>query len=434
MNYSSLNSNSSKVSFLEAVKKGLAPDRGLYFPEKLPTLSAEFISQISSMSNHELAFHAIHPFIGKDLTEKELKTIIEDTLCFEFPVVPLTNSIASLELFHGPTLAFKDVGARFMARCLAYANQKENGEKLTILVATSGDTGGAVADGFYEVEGIEVVILYPKGKVSEVQEKQLTTLGKNITALEVAGSFDDCQDMVKTAFIDVELTQHINLTSANSINIARWLAQMFYYFIAYKNRPHPEKELVISVPSGNFGNLCAGIMAQQMGLPIKHFIASTNSNATIPNYLETGNYEPQQSIPTISNAMDVSDPSNFIRIQKIFNNDFYKLKKFVSSYSFSDAKTKKALRELYKNTHYIADPHGAVGYLGLQEYFKEVDETNYQGIFLETAHPIKFAPTGEGTLKLTLALPSPIEDLMKKPKLSIPLKDYKALKKFLLER
>lgn len=434
MNYSSLNYNSSTVSFLEAVKKGLAPDRGLYFPEKLPTLSAEFISQISSMSNHELAFHAIHPFIGEDLTEKELKTIIEDTLCFEFPVVPLTNSIASLELFHGPTLAFKDVGARFMARCLAYANQKEKGEKLTILVATSGDTGGAVADGFYEVEGIDVVILYPKGKVSEVQEKQLTTLGKNITALEVAGSFDDCQDMVKTAFIDEELTQHINLTSANSINIARWLAQMFYYFIAYKNRPHPEKELVISVPSGNFGNLCAGIMAQQMGLPIKHFIASTNSNATIPNYLETGNYEPQQSIPTISNAMDVSDPSNFIRIQKIFNNDFYKLKKFVSSYSLSDTKTKKALRELYKNTHYIADPHGAVGYLGLQEYFKEVDETNHQGIFLETAHPIKFAPTVEGTLKLKLDLPSQIEDLMKKPKLSIPLKDYKALKKFLLER
>lgn len=434
MNYYSLNYSSSKVGFLEAVKKGLAPDRGLYFPEHLPTLSADFFSALSSMTNHELAFHAIHPFVGTDLTKNDLKSIIAETLSFDFPVVPLTNSIASLELFHGPTLAFKDVGARFMARCLAYANQKEKGEKLTILVATSGDTGGAVADGFYEVEGIDVVILYPKGKVSEVQEKQLTTLGKNITALEVTGSFDDCQDMVKTAFIDIELIKHMNLTSANSINIARWLAQMFYYFIAYKNRPHPEKDLVISVPSGNFGNLCAGIIAQQMGLPIKHFIASTNSNATVPNYLETGNYEPKQSIPTLSNAMDVSDPSNFIRIQKIFNNDFYKLKKFISSYSFNDTKTKKALKELYNHTNYIADPHGAVGYLGLQEYFKQVDETYYQGIFLETAHPIKFAPTVEGTLKLKLDPPSQIENLMEKPKLSIPLKDYKALKKFLLER
>ena len=433
MKYYSLNFNSSKVGFLEAVKKGLAPDRGLYFPELQPTLSSDIIAHLSSMSNNELAYHAIQPFIGEDLSENDLRTIIKDTLSFDFPVIALTNSIASLELFHGPTLAFKDVGARFMARCLAYANQKDKEEKLTILVATSGDTGGAVADGFYNVPGIEVVILYPKGKVSAVQEKQLATLGGNITALEIEGSFDDCQDMVKTAFIDQTLAKHLNLTSANSINIARWLAQMFYYFIAYKNRPHPDKDIVISVPSGNFGNICAGIMAQQMGLPIKHFIASTNRNATVPNYLESGSYKPQKTIATISNAMDVSDPSNFIRIQKIYNNDFFKLKKFISSYSFSDTITKKALRELYANTNYIADPHGAIGYLGLQSYLREVNENNYQGIFLETAHPIKFAPIVESTLKLKLDLPSQIDKLMEKPKLSIPLKDYQALKEFLLE-
>ena len=433
MKYYSLNFNSSKVGFLEAVKKGLAPDRGLYFPELQPTLSSDIIAHLSSMSNNELAYHAIQPFIGEDLSENDLRTIIKDTLSFDFPVIALTNSIASLELFHGPTLAFKDVGARFMARCLAYANQKDKEEKLTILVATSGDTGGAVADGFYNVPGIEVVILYPKGKVSAVQEKQLTTLGGNITALEIEGSFDDCQDMVKTAFIDQTLAKHLNLTSANSINIARWLAQMFYYFIAYKNRPHPDKDIVISVPSGNFGNICAGIMAQQMGLPIKHFIASTNRNATVPDYLESGSYKPQKTIATISNAMDVSDPSNFIRIQKIYNNDFFKLKKFISSYSFSDTITKKALRELYANTNYIADPHGAIGYLGLQSYLREVNENNYQGIFLETAHPIKFAPIVESTLKLKLDLPSQIDKLMEKPKLSIPLKDYQALKEFLLE-
>ena len=433
MKYYSLNFNSPKVGFLEAVKKGLAPDRGLYFPELQPTLSSDIIAHLSSMSNNELAYHAIQPFIGEDLSENDLRTIIKDTLSFDFPVIALTNSIASLELFHGPTLAFKDVGARFMARCLAYANQKDKEEKLTILVATSGDTGGAVADGFYNVPGIEVVILYPKGKVSAVQEKQLTTLGGNITALEIEGSFDDCQDMVKTAFIDQTLAKHLNLTSANSINIARWLAQMFYYFIAYKNRPHPDKDIVISVPSGNFGNICAGIMAQQMGLPIKHFIASTNRNATVPDYLESGSYKPQKTIATISNAMDVSDPSNFIRIQKIYNNDFFKLKKFISSYSFSDTITKKALRELYANTNYIADPHGAIGYLGLQSYLREVNENNYQGIFLETAHPIKFAPIVESTLKLKLDLPSQIDKLMEKPKLSIPLKDYQALKEFLLE-
>jgi threonine synthase len=434
MNYYSLNYNSSTVGFLEAVRKGLAPDRGLYFPETIPSLPKDFIESIPELSNHELAFSAITPFIGEDIPEDRLRRIVEETLSFDFPIVPITQSIASLELFQGPTLAFKDVGARFMARCLAYAHEVQEQKKLTILVATSGDTGGAVADGFYKVNGIDVVILYPKGKVSEVQEKQLTTLGENITALEVDGTFDDCQNMVKSAFIDPELTNQVALTSANSINIARWLAQMFYFFIAYKNRTNPEKDLVVSVPSGNFGNLCAGIMAQKMGLPIKHFIASTNVNDTVPSYLSTGNYVPKKSISTLSNAMDVGDPSNFIRIQKLFNNDFHKLKKLVSGFAYTDPQTKKALKEIYKTSNYIADPHGAVSYLGLKDYLNSQERDTHQGIFFETAHPIKFAPTVESTLKLEINPPKQVESLLNKPKLSLSINDYKALKEFFLAR
>ncbi len=321
-----------------------------------------------------------------------------------------------------------------MARCLAYAHEVKEQKKLTILVATSGDTGGAVADGFFKVEGIDVVILYPKGKVSEVQEKQLTTLGENITALEVDGTFDDCQNMVKSAFIDPELTKSVALTSANSINIARWLAQMFYYFIAYKNRPNPNKELIVSVPSGNFGNLCAGLVAYKMGLPIKHFIASTNINDTVPSYLNSGNYDPKKSVSTISNAMDVGDPSNFIRIEKLFNNDFHKLKKVISGYAYTDAQTRKAMKEIYTESKYIADPHGAVSYLGLKAYLDDLEGDTAQGIFFETAHPIKFAPTVEATLELKLDPPKQVEKFLNKPKLSIPINDYKSLKEFILER
>lgn len=434
MNYYSLNYNSSTVGFLEAVRKGLAPDRGLYFPETIPSLSQNFIENIPDLSNHELALTAIHPFVGKDIPKDRLKAIVEDTLSFDFPIIPITDSIASLELFQGPTLAFKDVGARFMARCLAYAHEVKEQKKLTILVATSGDTGGAVADGFFKVEGIDVVILYPKGKVSEVQEKQLTTLGENITALEVDGTFDDCQNMVKSAFIDPELTKSVALTSANSINIARWLAQMFYYFIAYKNRPNPDKELIVSVPSGNFGNLCAGLVAYKMGLPIKHFIASTNINDTVPSYLNSGNYDPKKSVSTISNAMDVGDPSNFIRIEKLFNNDFHKLKKVISGYAYTDAQTRKAMKEIYTESKYIADPHGAVSYLGLKAYLDDLEGNTAQGIFFETAHPIKFAPTVEATLELKLDPPKQVEKILNKPKLSIPINDYKSLKEFILER
>ena len=434
MNYYSLNYNSSPVSFLGAVRKGLAPDRGLYFPEKIPLLSQDFINNITNFSNHELALNVINPFVENDIPKERLKSIIEETLNFDFPIIPISDSIASLELFHGPTLAFKDVGARFMARCLAYAHEVREQKKLTILVATSGDTGGAVADGFFKVEGIDVVILYPKGKVSEVQKKQLTTLGENITALEIDGTFDDCQNMVKSVFIDSEITKNITLTSANSINIARWLAQMFYYFIAYKNRPNPRKDLIVSVPSGNFGNLCAGLVARKMGLPIKHFIACTNINDTVPRYLDSGNYEPKKSISTISNAMDVGDPSNFIRIQKLFNNDFQKLKKEISGYAFTDPQTRKAIKEIHTKSSYIADPHGALSYLGLKTYLEGLEKDTAQGIFFETAHPIKFAPTVEATLKLKIDPPKQIEKVLDKPSLSIPISDYKSLKDFFLAR
>jgi len=433
MEYFSLNYNAKDVSFLEAVRKGLAPDRGLYFPKKIPKLEESFIKNLGKFSNHEIAYKVIKPYVGNDINDNNLKKIIQETLSFDFPIVKITDKIAAIELFHGPSLAFKDVGARFMARCLSQDNFIKKGEKLTVLVATSGDTGGAVADGFFKVKGIDVIILYPKGKVSDIQERQLTTLGENITALEVNGSFDDCQDMVKTAFVDQELKDKIYLTSANSINIGRWLAQMFYYFIAYKNRPNPEKKLLISVPSGNFGNICAGILAQQMGLPINHFIASTNINDTIPEYLKSGDYFPKKSIQTISNAMDVGNPSNFIRIQRIFNNDFFKLKKLLSGYSFSDKMTEKAIKEIYKIKGYVSEPHGAIGFLGLKEFFnskEEIDE--YQGIFLETAHPVKFKSTVEGIIKTDIKTPKSILKILDLKKNSFSISKYSELKRLLL--
>jgi threonine synthase len=303
--------------------------------------------------------------VGDEIPTEKLKEIIAETVSFDFPLVTIDDNIASLELFHGPTMAFKDVGAKFMAKCLEYFNTG-NTEEITVLVATSGDTGGAVANGFLGAKGVNVVILYPSGKVSDVQEKQLTTLGQNITALEVDGVFDDCQEMVKTAFLDEEITK--TLTSANSINVARWLPQMFYFFFAYKELHHKQKELVFSVPSGNFGNICAGVMAQKLGLPIKHFVASTNVNDTVPKYLVAGIYNPKPSKATISNAMDVGNPSNFIRIKELFNNNLETLKNAFSSYSFTDDETRTSMKEIYTNSGYVADPHGAVGYLGLKKY------------------------------------------------------------------
>ena len=425
MNYYSLHHKASDASFKEAVINGLASDRGLYFPKEITPLPAAFIKNIDTYSNTEIAFKVIEQFVGNDIPKETLKKIIEETLNFDFPIVPIEKNIGALELFHGPTMAFKDVGARFMARCLGEFN-KNNKQQVTVLVATSGDTGGAVADGFLDVKGVDVVILYPSGKVSDIQEKQLTTLGKNITALEVDGVFDDCQEMVKTAFLDAEINR--TLTSANSINIARWLPQMFYFFFAYKQLHKQHKELVFSVPSGNFGNICAGMMAQKLGLPIQHFVASTNVNDTVPNYLKEGKYDPKPSIATISNAMDVGNPSNFIRIQELFENDIEQLKTAFSSFSFSDDNTRVAMKEIYANSKYIADPHGAVGYLGLKTYGLSKDT---YGIFLETAHPVKFLDVVEETLDTTIEIPSQIQSVLHKKKISIKISNYTGLKKFL---
>ena len=426
MNYYSLNKKSPNVSFQEAVVNGLAPDKGLYFPENITPLSKDFIDNIGNYSNEEIAYEAIKQFVGDEIPTEILKRIISETLSFDFPVVQIEENVSTLELFHGPTMAFKDVGARFMARCLGYFN-RNNDNEITVLVATSGDTGGAVADGFLGVKGVDVVILYPSGKVSDIQEKQLTTLGQNITALEVDGVFDDCQDMVKTAFLDDDINRV--LTSANSINVARWLPQMFYFFFAYKQVYKQQKDIVFSVPSGNFGNICAGIMAQKLGLPIKHFVASTNINDTVPNYLVNGTYEPKPSKSTISNAMDVGNPSNFIRIQELFTNNIETLKNSFSSFSFTDDKTREAMELIHKKSGYIADPHGAVGYLGAKEYQKENPDT--LSIFLETAHPVKFLDIVENTLNIQVAIPEQIKSVIDKEKSAIKISNYNDLKTFL---
>ena len=425
MRYYSLNNSSPLTSFKKAVQNGIAPDRGLYFPEEITPISEDFINNISDYSNEEIAYEVIKQFIGDEIPTNILKEIIKKTISFDFPVVNLDDNIGSLELFHGPTMAFKDVGARFMSQCLEYFNHNKN-EEITVLVATSGDTGGAVANGFLNAKGVQVVILYPKGKVSEIQEKQLTTLGNNITALEVDGVFDDCQEMVKSAFLDKNISR--NLTSANSINVARWMPQMFYFFFAYKQVSKKYKDIIFSVPSGNFGNICAGLLAQKLGLPIKHFVASTNINDTVPKYLINGVYDPKPSKATISNAMDVGNPSNFIRIQELFDNNLSSLKKSFSSYSFSDDETKIMMNSIYNKFNYISEPHGAIGYLGLKKYGLK---TNEFGIFLETAHPVKFLDVVEETLTVNVEIPPQIKEVMSKEKVSILISNYQELKNFL---
>lgn len=427
MNYYSLHRKSPNTTFKNAVVQGLAKDRGIYFPETITPLSEDFIQNIANFTNQEIAYEVIKQFIGDEIPTEQLKHIIKETVSFDFPLVNIDHNTASLELFHGPTMAFKDVGATFMARCLEYFN-RESKEEVTVLVATSGDTGGAVANGFLGAKGVKVVILYPSGKVSDVQEKQLTTLGQNITALEVDGVFDDCQEMVKEAFLDVDIKR--KLTSANSINVARWLPQMFYFFIAYKELQKKNKDLVFSVPSGNFGNICAGIMAQKLGLPIKHFIASTNINDTVPNYLLNGVFEPKASKATISNAMDVGNPSNFIRIRELFNNDLEKLRTTFSSYSFSDDETRESMKNIYSSSGYVADPHGAIGYLGLKKYRLS---TNEFGVFLETAHPVKFLDVVKETLSIQVKVPEQIQKVINNKKISIKISNYDNLKRFLMK-
>jgi len=426
MRYYSLKRKSPDVSFQEAVLNGLAPDRSLYFPESISLLPKKFFENIDQYSNEEIAYKAIKQFIGDEIPKEVLQNIIKDTLHFDFPVIPINDSISTLELFHGPTMSFKDVGSGFMARSLDYFNRKNN-NKLTVLVATSGDTGGAVAHGFLGIKGIEVVILYPSGKISDIQERQLTTLGQNITAIQLDGSFDDCQEMVKKAFLDNEINR--KLTSANSINIARWLPQMFYYFIAYKQVYKKQREIIFSVPSGNFGNICAAIMTKRLGLPIKHFIAATNINDTVPNYLANGVYNPKPSKATISNAMDVGNPSNFIRIQQLFDNDLNSLKNLFSAYSFTDKETKNAMQQIYNNSQYLADPHGAVGYLGAKLFQKK--KTKSLCIFLETAHPVKFIDLVKKILSARIAIPEQIKSVLEKEKKSIKIKTYEDLKQFL---
>ena len=429
MNYFSLNNNAPIATFETAVRKGLAPDKGLYFPEHIEPLEASFLDAIENYSNTEIAFQSIKQFICPEIPENDLKQIISETLSFDFPVVEIEEGISTLELFHGPTMAFKDVGARFMARCLGYFN-KDNNEEVTVLVATSGDTGGAVASGFLGVKGVRVVILYPSGKVSHVQEKQLTTLGQNITALEVDGTFDDCQDIVKRAFLDDDLTEKMALTSANSINIARWMPQMFYFLFAYKQLKSKNKPIVFSVPSGNFGNICAGMLAQKLGFPFAHFIASNNANNVVERYFKTNTYSPLPSIQTISNAMDVGNPSNFVRIQKLHDNNFEALKNNLTAYSFSDEQTKEALSAIYKGSGYIADPHGAVGYLGCKSYREKNPAA--QTIFLETAHPTKFLDVVEAVIPEKIALPPQIQAVIEKEKSAIYVEDYSQFKTFLL--
>ncbi|WP_424001391.1 threonine synthase [Maribacter sp. IgM3_T14_3] len=428
MKFYSLNNIAPEVSFDTAVVNGIAPDKGLYFPKEINALPSSFFENIESLANEEIAFTAIQQFVSGILPDDVLKTILKEVLDFDFPVVEITPNIGTLELFHGPTMAFKDVGARFMAQCLGYFSRSTKNE-VTVLVATSGDTGGAVANGFLGVAGVNVVILYPSGKVSDIQERQLTTLGKNITALEVDGTFDDCQAMVKNAFLDKELLDHMKLTSANSINVARWLPQLFYFLFAYKQAKSKGKEIVFSVPSGNFGNICAGLVAQRLGMPVKHFIAATNVNDTVPQFMLTKEYTPKPSTATISNAMDVGDPSNFIRIRHLFQDDFEALKKNLSSYSFDDETTKVALKEIYDVNGYIADPHGAVGYLGLKKYQEQNPDT--YGIFLETAHPVKFLDIVEETIHIKLEIPKQIQKVMGKEKKSIQISNYEDLKSFL---
>ncbi|MGN6436674.1 MAG: threonine synthase [Agriterribacter sp.] len=429
MQYYSLNRQSPNVSFKEATIQGQAPDKGLYFPQSIPQLSKQWMDTIADKTNEQIAYDVIAPYAGEDIPADQLKRIVKETIDFPLPVVQVTDRIFSLELFHGPTLAFKDIGARFMSRCLGYF-AKEKSEKVTVLVATSGDTGGAVANGFYGVEGVEVVILYPSGKVSSVQEKQLTTLGKNIHALEVKGTFDDCQQMVKQAFADTELTKKKFLTSANSINVARWLPQQFYYFFAYKQWQQKEQPPVISVPSGNFGNICAGMLAHISGLPVQHFIAACNANDVVARYLFSGTYETRPAVATISNAMDVGNPSNFVRVLQLFDNNFINLKKMLSGYTVTDEETKAILQKVKKETGYLLDPHGAVGYLALQRYL--ADHAGDKGIFLETAHPVKFYDVVEPVIGEQVPVPEAIQQILPLTKHSVEMEaEYELLKEYL---
>lgn len=433
MKFYSTNNPENFVSLKEAVNKGLAPDQGLYMPEKIPVMPAEFFQELPFMSFQEMGVEIIRALFKEDLTETQIQALVNHTLSFPAPLVQVEEGVYSLELFHGPTLAFKDFGARFCSKLMSMLMAKE--ERLVrVLVATSGDTGSAVANGFYKVPGVEVIILYPKGKVSKLQEKQFTTLGENIHCLEVDGVFDDCQRMVKEAFLDEELNQKMLLTSANSINIARWIPQCLYYFHAWAQLPDKEKKLAVSVPSGNFGNIGAGILAERMGLPIDIFVASTNVNKVVPEFLDSGIFEPMPSLATISNSMDVGNPSNFYRLLDLYGNDEAQLKSKMVGYYFSDEETAEALKKVKATTGYLMDPHGAVGYLGLKKFLKGKEE-EFQGIFLETAHPGKFQSTVEEVLQESIQLPERLQAFLTKEVKSESMgNDFEEFKGYLLAR
>lgn len=430
MNYYSTNRNAPMATLEKAVVKGLAEDRGLYMPERIKTLSQEFFEHIEEFSFQDIAYQVADAFFGEDVQADKLRQIVYDTLSFDVPVVPVKENIFSLELFHGPTLAFKDVGARFMARLLHYFNGDDT---VNVLVATSGDTGSAVANGFLGVEGIHVYVLYPKGKVSPIQEYQFTTLGHNVTALEVDGVFDDCQALVKNAFMDAELNRHMKLTSANSINVARFLPQSFYYFYAYsqmKKRGLADN-LVVCVPSGNFGNICSALFGKKMGLPIKRFIAANNANDIFYKYLQTGKYEPKASVQTIANAMDVGDPSNFARILDLYKGSHDAICKDISGATYTDAQIADTIRECLSETGYKLDPHGACGYRALQEGLKP-GET---GVFLETAHPAKFKDTVERITRKEVEIPARLAAFMEGTKQNISIsKEFTDFKLYLLKQ
>ena len=434
MKYYSTNGKAPIADLHKAVVKGLAEDRGLYMPERINKLPQAFFDNIEKMSFQEIAYTVASAFFGEDVDPDALHDIVYDTLSFDCPVVQVKDSIYTLELFHGPTLAFKDVGARFMARLLQYFIRQEQGnQQVNVLVATSGDTGSAVANGFLGVDGIHVYVLYPKGKVSPIQECQFTTLGKNITAIEVDGVFDDCQALVKSAFMDAELNQHMKLTSANSINVARFLPQAFYYFNAYARMKEQGKanNLVMCVPSGNFGNICAALFGHQMGLPIKRFIAANNANDIFYKYLQTGKYEPKPSKQTLANAMDVGDPSNFARIYDLYGKSHEHITSLISGATYTDDQIRQTMRACYEDTKYILDPHGACGYQALTDGLQPGEV----GVFCETAHPAKFKEKVDEILSIDVEIPERLVNFMKGQKQSVPMtKDFADFKQYLMKQ
>ncbi|MBD8487942.1 threonine synthase [Echinicola sp. CAU 1574] len=428
MKFYSTNNKDHKVSLKEAVIKGLAPDQGLYMPEQIPQLPASVIENLSKLSFQEIGYEVIGAIFGEDLSHDEITELVDHTLAFDAPLVEVEKDIYTLELFHGPTLAFKDFGARFCSKLMSMLVEEE---KVRVLVATSGDTGSAVANGFYKVPGVEVIILYPSGKVSVLQEKQFTTLGENVKALEVDGVFDDCQRMVKEAFLDRELNEKMLLTSANSINVARWIPQCLYYFYAYSRLPKNSKKVIFSVPSGNFGNIAAGILAERMGLPIDGFVASTNVNKVVPDYLKGVPFRARPSLQTISNSMDVGNPSNFYRLLALYGGDEDLLKEKVKGYFFDDATTREVMKEVKDAQGYVMDPHGAVAYLGLKEYMES--NSDVLGVFLETAHPGKFRDVVEAVHQEEVILPKRLAEFLEgKKKVEKLPNDFMAFKKYLM--